>query len=93
VLCVISWRAERYWILCFRHRPRPYASVAGTLTFPVALDQVKFPERSTALVNLKPSMVISRQYGMSSMIIDVSHEPAATALDFTMFKQAPVVLL
>jgi hypothetical protein len=37
-------------------------------------------------------MVISGQYGMSNMFIDVSHEPAAMALDFRMFKQALAVL-
>jgi hypothetical protein len=37
-------------------------------------------------------MVISGQYGVSNMFIDASHEPAAIALDFRMFKQAPVAL-
>lgn len=44
-----------YWILHFRHRSRPYASLARAVTFPFVLDQVTFPERATALVNLKPS--------------------------------------
>jgi hypothetical protein len=38
-------------------------------------------------------MVISGQYGMSNMFIDVPHEPTAMALDFRMFKQALVALL
>jgi hypothetical protein len=78
-----------YWRRCVGHRSLPYTSLARALTFLVTLDQVTFPDRATVLVNLKPSMVISGQYGMSNMFIDVSHEPDAMALDFRMFKQAP----
>jgi hypothetical protein len=81
-----------YCIHCFRHRSLPYASLARILTFPVALEQVTFPERASVLVNLKPSMVISGYYGMSSIFIDVSLEPTAIAFDFRVFKQAPVTL-
>ena len=35
-------------------------------------------------------MVISVQYGMSIMLTAVFQEPAAIALDFLMFKLAPV---
>jgi len=75
---------------CVKHRSLPYRSLAWALTFLVTLDQVTFPDRATVLVNLKPSMVISGQYGISNKFIDVSHEPAAMALDFRMFKQALV---
>lgn len=67
-------------------------SLASALTFPVTLDQVKFPDRAIVLVNLKPIMVISGHCGMSIIFIDLSHEPATKALDFRMFKQTPFAL-
>jgi len=87
-----SKRVCTYWMRCVRHRSLPNTFLARALTFPVTLDRVTFLDRATVLVNLKPSMVISGQYGMSSMLIDIFHEPAIMALDFRMFKQAPVAL-
>jgi len=75
-----------------RHRYLLYTSLASARTCPVTFVQLVFPDCAIELVKLMPRMVMSGQEGMSIMLIAVSHEPVANALDFRMFKLAPVAL-
>jgi len=79
-----------YWIRCVRHSSLPYTSLASDQTCPVTLVQLVFPDCAIELVKLKPRTVMSGNYGMPIMLIAVSHKSVANALDFPMFKLAPV---
>ena len=85
-----SRKACTYWMRWVRHKSLPYTSLAIALTCPVTLVQLLFPDCPTELENWNPRMVISVQYGISIMFTVASHEPAAIAFDFRMFRHAPV---
>ena len=86
MLCAIFWGVRRRArIECVE-----YTSLAIVLTCPATFVLLFFPDWLTVLEIWKPRMVISVQCGMSIMLTVVFQEPAAIALDFRMFKHAPV---